>query len=179
MTISELINIVTGLDRAVAKRVGAESGEFMTSGYIGGLEAMETFDPSRGASERSWVSGSVYRKMLDENRLYHGRAKSGRQRTTSLTDSFVIVRPLDRLELDDEIKSAAGGDARSEAIIRGRIAGLTDKEVGLRLGVSESRVCQLRRRLKARFATFTTAAATPRVAASTSPARKRRSGVSA
>lgn len=151
--IDENIDLVKYRSMAAARRFGDECGEYMTSGYIGLVDAAERFEPRRGIRFRTFAQRRVDGAILDQVRNQHGRKGSRRHRTLSRTrsicaaDDLVCVRPIAEIEDRDEIDVLARRlcpqNDQVGVVVRAFAEGKTYKQAGLMIGTSESRVSKL------------------------------------
>lgn len=151
--IDENLDLVKYRAVAAASRFGDEYGEYMTSGYIGLVDAAKRFEPGRGVRFRTFAQSRVDGAILDQVRNQYGRKRSRRHRTLSRTrsicaaDDFVCVQPVAEIEERDEIDALARRlcpqNDQIGVVVRAFAEGKTYKQAGLMIGTSESRVSKL------------------------------------
>lgn len=159
-----------------ARRRHVHADEQMATAYFGLRKAAEKWDPHHSTiSFRTFASHIIDFEMADAMRRQRGRVRSDGVKCARLRFNEDSVPAEDSMPggaddpsapvVEDDYFDACcarlcRGDGRLEAILRGRLLGLLDRQIGLRLGVSESRISQLRRVLRTRFSLPSSAAST-------------------
>lgn len=150
--------------------------EMFADGSIGLLTAIRRFDPERGASLRTFAFHHIRGAIIDGTRRMNGRANHAAGKARLMARYLALDAPVSR-DTDSELLAHeviadpsvdVEGDVVGEAqvaewlslrleprdrfILDCRVKGMTEKEIGDELGVTESRVCQLIGRLAHVFA---------------------------
>lgn len=143
--------------------------DLMSAGYVGLVEAARTFDAKRGASFATHAWKRIHGSMLDaKRRQAHERGyvrrtgKSWRQKV-SFAQPAISEDGEEMPIVDDSADDVDGRilteqrivilkslplDKRSRVILEGKLSGLTNRQIGAKLRVSEGRVSQLWDRLQ-------------------------------
>lgn len=166
-----LWKIATNMRNKMPAGVTIEAGDLVGYGYLGLVECIERFDPSRGYQFPTFASLRINGAMRDGirqedwvPRLERARQKQGEVTVVGIESTEIplyetengriAVKPLEdrrqiaslnRLHLDDTIKDLCKGLSKKErlVVLLYHVEGLTLKEVGLHLGLTESRVSQM------------------------------------
>lgn len=157
---------------------GEELDEVRGDALLGLAQALASFEPGRGASFASWARTKIVFAIQDGKRgrdhlsRGHRRLLRGREGSAAELPPLSLDAPLSRDVVEDgevlRIESLADEhDELSGVIVRdlyGRLsererlvltmadAGFRLSEIGALVGLTESRVCQIRRRALARLA---------------------------
>ena len=160
---------VDGVAMRVAARTGADAEDLRGEGYVGLIDAVTKFDPSRGVRFGTYADLRIRGAMLDDLRYMDwvprltrtrvrqgmditikfmlplegpiGRDASGQEYTRADIQPGPDLNPADGDRVERILDALPG---RLRAIVRlYALEGLTMAEVGKRIGRSESRVGQL------------------------------------
>jgi RNA polymerase sigma factor (sigma-70 family) len=166
------INLVWWVAHKTARKWGVEPGELAGAGFEGLVQAARTFDPSRGFKFPTYAKKRIFGAIVDEYRRENGGRRlrrEGHPSTVKLSaladgdgkafepaapategDPLEVEESLARLrvaleELDPRTRAALLVDvSKFQGQSRNR-AGETLAQAARRFGISESRMCQIRR----------------------------------
>lgn len=126
-----------------ARNHGGEYGEWVTSGYIGLMEAEESFDPNKGAAFATHAHRRIKGAMFDQYRREYAQRGQRAIETNKRLDEFVSVRPVGAfIESEDFIQWAERQvtNPRHKREVRMLAGGLSKRDMARREGVSESMI---------------------------------------
>jgi RNA polymerase sigma factor for flagellar operon FliA len=117
---NELIQLHTGLVHFIARRLartladGVDLDELASAGYIGLMQAVEGFDPTRGLTFSTFASARVRGAMLDELRRLDSVSRGARSRARELQRvRNALSNRLGRRASQQETAAAAGVNLRT------------------------------------------------------------------
>ena len=158
---SEWVDLIWKVAKGIAFKAEIEAGELVAWGWDGLVAAARTFDPTKGASFKTHATRRISGAIIDGFRQETGWRRKSRHNASTITLSALgensdawhpATRPSDETpEKIEELRRALENlSTRTRAALladgRGRNStGVSLRVEAERFGVSESRMCQLRR----------------------------------
>ncbi|KKN40141.1 hypothetical protein LCGC14_0736390 [marine sediment metagenome] len=149
-----MLEWITGIAKHVASRYHVQDyRDLIGAGWIGYDRAQRRFDPGRGVKFITFAFPRIRGAMLDQLRAERGARRAGfeqRSQLQHLAEDGLWVRAPScspAIDAEDHVQFALRMlPGRDRIVLRRLSRGETQREVGASLGVTESRVCQLRKR---------------------------------
>lgn len=169
--VTEFCGLAESQSRRYAHKYPVPVGELLSDCYLGLIRAVELFDPAKKVKFQTWaifkMHGAVMDGLRDRDHLSRVDRKRNpgfqvvqvpdthphQKRRDALFDvEFTGQNPSDEIDAADLREAVSRGTSKKErTIVRMAVDGRTNLEMARKIGVCESYVCLMRKRLRDRL----------------------------